>query len=258
MATNRLNLMLHCGGNAVGLEEVSAVKTPDPTETWCPIPHRDYIDRVVSGLGQTGLHVVNEAHALWKGGDRYFGALQLENGASHDDYALVVGLRNSHDKTFPAGLACGSGVFVCDNLAFSGEVRLSRKHTRWIQRDLPRLVATAVGKLGQLRVKQERRIEAYKNFALSDKDAHDLLVQAVDTQALPCTKLPAALQEWRKPSHDEFSDRTAWSLFNSVTEVLRASRRSAGEAPEKNVPANRILRRTVPLHGLFDRYCECV
>jgi hypothetical protein len=33
----------------------------------------------------------------------------------------VLGLRNSHDKRFPAGLVGGSAVFVCDNLAFSGE-----------------------------------------------------------------------------------------------------------------------------------------
>jgi hypothetical protein len=28
-------------------------------------------------------------------------------------------------------------VFVCDNLAFSGEIKIARKHTRFIVRDLP-------------------------------------------------------------------------------------------------------------------------
>jgi hypothetical protein len=28
----------------------------------------------------------------------------------------VIGLRNSHDKSFPAAIAMGSSVFCCDNL----------------------------------------------------------------------------------------------------------------------------------------------
>ena len=59
----------------------------------------------------------------------------------------MLGLRNSHDKTFPAGIVAGSAVFICDNLAFSGEVKLARKHTTHITRDLPRLVQSAVGQL---------------------------------------------------------------------------------------------------------------
>jgi len=60
-------------------------------------------------------------------------------GQETSDYAWIVGLRNSHDKTYPAGLVAGSKVFVCDNLCFSGEVRLSRKHTRHAVRDLKHL-----------------------------------------------------------------------------------------------------------------------
>ena len=66
-------------------------------------------------------------------------------GHAQDDYGLVIGLRNSHDKSFPASIALGSGVFVCDNLAFSAEVTIARRHTRFIERDLPRVVHTAVG-----------------------------------------------------------------------------------------------------------------
>jgi len=53
----------------------------------------------------------------------------VANNESAADFALVVGLRNSHDKSFPAGLVIGASVLVCDNLSFSGEVRLARKHT---------------------------------------------------------------------------------------------------------------------------------
>ena len=242
MTQNLLNLTLHCGSNQATIKEVRAVATPVRTSTWTPIGHDELIDSVISTLGGNGLKVVNEAHALWQGGNRYFGSFQLAGEAP--DYALVVGLRNSHDKSFPAGLACGSGVFVCDNLAFSGEVRLSRRHTPRIREDLPRLISVAVGKLSEMKVTQEQRIEAYKHFNLDDFKAHDVLVRSLDVGACPVTRLPAVLKEWREPSHEDFRPRTAWSLFNAFTEVAKA-----------NASPERVIGRTMPLHGLFDQLC---
>ena len=46
-------------------------------------------------------------------------------------------------------LALGSQVLVCDNLSFFGEVVLTRRHTRFIERDLPDFVA-AFGRLQSL------------------------------------------------------------------------------------------------------------
>jgi hypothetical protein len=52
----------------------------------------------------------------------------------------VVGIRNSHDKAFAAGIIAGAQVLVCDNLCFSGEILLARKHTGHIHYDLPVMV----------------------------------------------------------------------------------------------------------------------
>ena len=45
----------------------------------------------------------------------------------------------------------GAAVFVCDNLSFSGDVKLARRHTAHVERDLPQLVSRAVGRLAELR-----------------------------------------------------------------------------------------------------------
>jgi hypothetical protein len=66
-------------------------------------------------------------HAITPDGARYFGMLTLRS--NYGDYGDLVGLRNSHDKTFPIGIAFGSRVFVCDNLAFIGDHVIRRKHT---------------------------------------------------------------------------------------------------------------------------------
>lgn len=239
-----LNLIVHAGGAKVLREQVDEVKTPAPTETWHPIPHRRFVDGVISSLDQSGLHVVSEAHALAREGARYFGMFQLRNGNNPADYSLVVGLRNSHDKSFPAGLVVGSGVFVCDNLAFSGEIQIGRKHTTHIERDLPELIQSAVGRIGDLRQRQDDRIEAYKNFRMSDAKAHHIVIQALDSRIAPVTYIPEILKEWREPRHAEFAQaKNGWRLFNAFTEVLKES--SLFERP----------RATQALHGLMDTAC---
>jgi hypothetical protein len=176
-------------------------------------------------------------------GARYFGLLQVANGSNADDFGLVVGLRNSHDKSFPAALVLGASVFVCDNLSFSGEVKLARKHTAHIERDLPQLVERAVGLLSDLRNTQESRFATYQGHELSAGQAHDLVIQALDARVVPVTKIPDVLTEWREPRHAEFREgRTAWRLFNAFTEILKGN---LGELP----------RRTQALHGLMDAAC---
>src|SRR5207249_1742876 len=135
---------------------------------------------------------------------------------------LVVGIRNSHDKSFPAALVLGASVFICDNLSFSGEVKLARKHTAHIERDLPQLVDRAVGMVSDLRNTQEQRFATYRQHELTNGQAHDLVIRALDGRVVPVTKIPAILTEWREPRHPEFRNgRTAWRLFNAFTEILK-------------------------------------
>jgi hypothetical protein len=202
----KANLVLHCGAARADREQVAAALTPARTATWVPIAHGTLLEQVQGCLTGHGLHVVSEAHGLTRDGQRYFGLLQVANGTNADDFGLVVGVRNSHDKSFPASLVLGASVFVCDNLSFSGEVKLARKHTAFIERDLPQLVDRAIGLLGGLRRTQEQRFAAYRQHELSDGQAHDLLIQALDAQVLPVTKLPDVLAEWRRPRHLEFRD----------------------------------------------------
>jgi hypothetical protein len=110
------NLVLHCGARHVERGSVEAAATPAASTTWVPIAHHCLLALVESTLTASGMTVSNEAHALWHEDLRYFGLLEVTNGRPHADYGLVIGLRNSHDKSFPAAIALGSCVFCCDNL----------------------------------------------------------------------------------------------------------------------------------------------
>jgi len=235
------NLTLHCGAHAVQIEQVSAVRTPEPTASWQPIPHDQLIRQVETTLAATNLKIGTTAHSLTRDGLRYFGLMEVHRRqAESDDYCWVLGLRNSHDKTFPAGIVAGASVFVCDNLSFSGEVKFARKHTRFINRDLPQLVERSVGRLMDKWHDQDERIAAYRQCAIEDREAHDLIIRATDVGVCSNRLIPAVVREWRKPRHTQFESRDAWSLFNSFTEALKET--SLTELP----------KRTEALHGLLD------
>ena len=235
------NLILHCGAHAVDLDEVKKTKTPLSTQTWTPIPHDQLIQRVHLALDASRLTIGTQAHSLSHEGQRYFGLMEIRNQRMRsDDYALVLGLRNSHDKSFPAGIVAGASVFVCDNLSFSGEVKFARKHTRYINRDLPQIVERAIGKLVDLWHDQDTRISAYKGAEVDDREVHDLLIRATDVGVCSNRLIPAVLHQWREPKHQEFHQRTVWSVFNCFTEALKET--TLGDLPKK----------TEALHGLLD------
>ena len=239
------NLLLHCGAAAAPREALAATPTPAATRTHHPMPHETFVSEVESMLPEFNLKSTNQSHALTHDGARYFGLMELQQGSgdhASEDYTWVLGLRNAHDKSFSAGVCAGSQVFVCDNLAFSGEVNLARKHTRHLIRDFPNLLANAMDKLVNRWHFQDRRIEAYKGTDLSDGDAHDLVIQSLDRGVVSSTQIPKVLNEWRKPSHEAFESRNTWSLFNAFTETM------------KGKGLHQLPRRTQALHGLCDQF----
>ena len=234
-------MLLHCGAELVDRPTLNAVPTPHGTDSWYPLAHRALLDEVQTQLETAGFSIGRESHALSHEGRRYFGVMEVQQpGQDERDYAWVVGLRNSHDKTFPAGLVAGTSVFTCDNLAFSGEVKISRKHTRFAYRDLRNLTARAVGRLGDKFRSLDKRIDAYRDELIQDWRAHDLIIRAVDCRVITTSQVPKVVDEWRNPSHREFRPRNLWSLFNAFTEAYK------GQNPAIT------MNRSEALHGLCD------
>lgn len=248
------NLVLHCGAASASREKVYETSTPERTKSWVPIPHSQLIESVETGLNALGLCVVEQAHSLTREGQRYFGLLQVarcldigqeEAQGVEKPYGYVLGLRNSHDKSFPAGLVVGQSVFVCDNLSFSGEIKIARRHTDRILDDLPILTNRAVGLLAERWNRADVRVDKYQTTEVSDVSAHDLVIRALDAGAILHRQIPTILQEFRAPRHPEFVEagKTAWRLFNAVTESAKGT--SLAELPS----------RTTRLHGIFDVAC---
>jgi hypothetical protein len=248
---NKTNLVLHCGARAIDRQTLSLIPCPQATETWHPIPHIRLVQEVERSLAASGMKIVVEAYGVTEGNARMFGLLQIANGQDSVDYAYVIGIRGSIDKSLSRGLAVGSSVFVCDNLAFSSEIVFHRKSTKNIEEDIPRMVDTAIGQLSKRYNDQGKRIDTYKATALSDKDAAWLLAE-IAGDVFPWQKFGDIYKEFKNPRHPEFGKENLWALFNSVTENLkpRAESKASGLW---TLPA-----RTGRLHKICDDYAGLV
>jgi len=249
----KLNLCLHVDSEVSTLDDVANTATPAATETHYPIPHVELIDRTRDRLRENGIEVLAEQHALNESGERYFGLMQTDIGGSDGDYTTVVGLRNSHDKSFAAGLVAGSGVFVCDNLSFHGEISVSRVHTRHVLSDLEGLLDNGVGALRGMAIQQEKRVVAYKDAELDNSTMHDLIFRAAVGGAVTKSRMLDVRNEFLKPRHDEFGDRNLWSLFNAFTEAFKPRGRGGSVTA-----VDRLAMQSRRLHGVFDRFVGLV
>ena len=134
----------------------------------------------------------------------------------------MIGVRNSHDKSVAAGLIAGVRVTVCANGMFTGDdICLNRKHTSRLYEDLDQKIDEGFQKVFSEWEANDLRIMRYRETEISDQRAHDLIIRSVDAEALPPSAIPRVLKEYRKPWHEEFMPRTAWSLHNAFTEVMK-------------------------------------
>ena len=60
-----------------------------------------------------------------------------------------------------------------------------------------------------------------KVLPMPPERAHHVMVAAIRSGITPASRLPKILEAWDEPKHREFEPRTAWSLFNAFTEVLK-------------------------------------
>ena len=233
----KVNLRI-CGSESkvVDLEQVQAVTTPQVeyrkqrnkdgslSVSYQPISHDLLINKTRKHLEDGGFAVEGECHNLARGGQRYFGLFEVTHpDRENTERGTIIGLRNAHDKCFPAGLCAGDAPFVCDNLIFTNSVKLARRHTRHILAELDQVIARTLGKLFTFWHGQDNRIESYKNFDLTDAQVNDLVIRAYQAGAIPKTKVTDVVDQWQKSDHPEFWDRNMNSLYNGFTEVYKGN-----------------------------------
>lgn len=234
------NLVLHKGARVVERAELVTIEAPPATATWFPIKHAAVLETVEGQLADAGFAVVKSRLALSRDDSRFFGTLDLSTPVAEGVH-LCVGVRNSIDKSFPIGFCCGERVFICDNLAFGASTVIAKKHTRFGSDRFVEHLGRTIVTLGEYREVAAQRIGRMREAELSDDRANSLILQAFERGIVNTRLLPKVIGEYRQPRRPDFEPRTAWSLLNAFTEVLK---------DRETAPSYSTL--TIRLQGLLD------
>jgi hypothetical protein len=110
---------------------------------------------------------------------------------------------------------------VCDNLSFSAELLVNRKHTVHGGLRFREAIAMAAGRLEAFQRSEAARVRLMQTLALDDPTAESLVLRAWEARIVSHLQVPHVLKECREPSHDEFGPCTRWSLFNAFCDAPR-------------------------------------
>lgn len=238
-------LLVHCGGWSATKADLACVPVPESTGSYVPVPYGRFLEEVELHVPRFGLRIVSEQLALARDGRQMFGVLTCESSSPGNGYALAIGLRNSYDRSLAAELVAGTRVFCCDNLAFTGEVKVKHKHTVHVFRNLPDLIYQMLSRVQVLKDETDREIVRMRETVLSQIQADHLLMEAVRRNSLPASLIPKATHAYEHPEYEEFVPRTAWSLFNALTEVQKT--RSPRQQMEESLRVTMVFREVLNL-----------
>lgn len=105
------------------------MQAPPATDTFKPIAHATLIDELEGSLAFRHIKIARDEYVVSPDGMRLFGLLELN--AEYEGVRFAIGLRNANDKSMHLGMVAGYRVFVCDNMALSGDFKpLLAKHTK--------------------------------------------------------------------------------------------------------------------------------
>jgi hypothetical protein len=239
---------MHCGAEAVPFPVLAGLPVPERTDTHLPIPHHQFYELAEDRLLKQGYTINSIKHYLNRESAHYFALMQI----NHDDedqnaeHSTMCALRNSHDKTFAASLAIGAKVFVCDNLSFSGDIVVGRKHTPNIWDELPEIFELAIKKISVMRKRQDIRFAEYRHAPLDDYGVDHLIMECYREGIINLQRIGKVNQEWHNPSADH-GDKSVWRYFNAVTAAL---------GPTSTNQLIQLPKKTIDLHLMLDSYCQ--
>ena len=230
-------MILHCGGKEVSYDELAAVPLPEETSTYIPVSFADIVKnakQIADDLLKD--HTYKDSQYALAGKDqRMFSVLRYYS--CNDEMGLAIGVRSSYDKSMSNGFCIGASVFVCDNLAFSGDITYMRKHTKNVLEDLEKEMTHKIySSQKNFNNILEDKFDMTKKL-MTNNQAYEFIGKLYGYNVIKPRQLAETFRNWKKPPHEEFQERNMWSLYNACTEAL------------KSTPPNRILEQHIKLHN---------
>lgn len=210
--------------NQVSVDQLHACIMPPHTNTYEPVRHSWLYEEVRRNVGRRGYQIVEEDLRTTDSGDEFFGILKLcspmtTSGVQNSPWDLSLGIRNTNNKRASVGIFLGTNVWVCDNLCFSAEHTLLRKHHAGTYNVLRPDIQQITHELTGYHEAQRAWVSNMQQWILTPELRDHLLVQCLQKGAIKGTDIVPIIRKLAQPSTDnpEAMGNSAWGLFNAIT-----------------------------------------
>lgn len=220
--TESARLIAHCGAVPVSRDALRLLPAPLATKTFKPIAHSDLVEALHEELSARGLVVAREQYAVQHEGHRLFGALDLVARYDTAPTTRALGLRTANDKSLSLQIAIGQRVFVCDNMAFSGDlIALKRKHTSGL--DLGLELQQGLDRYERGVEVLEASIDHLQALVMTETEEKTWIYDVFARKIVPITQFPHVVATYQKTMIPRYG-HTMWALHNAVTQQIRDMR----------------------------------
>lgn len=200
---------------------------PARTDTYSPIAHSDFLEGLSRKIGENRMRITERKYYVNNNGNKLVGyySIEDENLETDPDFGIqmMMGFKNSYDKSMTAALAAGANVMICSNGMISGDmVRFTRKHTGTIFEELQEKFSEAVQTMRTGFARMVLEVDLMKEFELTPRQKAEVLgVMYFEEGLVTPNQLSVVKRELRHSEH--FKENTVWDLYNNVTESLKDS-----------------------------------
>lgn len=208
------------------LEALRQLPEPKALGPWHkPVPHYILVDHMLEEVDRRGWAVERRELALSQAGEALFGVLDLKPTAALQTGAgrgVSLGFRTSTNQALAIKAVAGTRVFVCDNLALSGDmIAFQRKSTTGL--DLKQAVAGGFDKFITQQQAFELSISRMAGKVIDDTTAKVLIYTLLEGGVIPVRLFDDVHRNYFHPTEEQkdCQPRTLWGLHNAVTRAIR-------------------------------------
>jgi hypothetical protein len=233
-------LELERGSQIITREQLHLIEpVMQATRTFVPVPHGLLADRLLIMAQDilNGYDLVSETYTVARYGNQCFAVLTFSKG--DEGIYFSVGWRNSNDKSLACAIVLGAQVICCSNLMLDGEIKILRRHSQKVWQDIEMLAITSFYRHTHAYDNVLRIRERLRRNDFTDRQAAHFFGRCYFDDILSPRQIPVAVEQWKRPTFEEFNERTAWSAYNAVTYALKSE--APATAMEKHVQASQML-----------------
>lgn len=200
-------------------QELCNIKLPTKTETYSPIPHFDFIERLQNKISENNYSIIDKKYMNNLAGTQLIGRYTLNYG--EEDLNMNIGFKNSYDKSMAAGFALGATVIICSNGMVAGEYAIKRKHTGTAEEELNSFIDLSIAKSVESFTRLINTKNVMKNTIFNKSTINELIGKLTfEDEIIRAEQFSIIKNQYtsKEPIFNYNVDKdSAWNLYNLCT-----------------------------------------